>query len=183
MSLVDCLLTQSLRIEKEQINYSMPKLGPGSPNASKFSNMRPEPISYNEYFFTDEDKVSSNEDDVLSISAVNGAEGDFDVEKKRAADEDKNPGATKKSKPDGEDEQIPAAALPPPRANLILNMKEEPSFRQIMTEAIEKMKGVEYNSVDEKEVGKTIMDKLKLKYRLLDTDGSPANDEVALHSK
>mmetsp|Transcript_8423 Transcript_8423/g.13903 ORF Transcript_8423/g.13903 Transcript_8423/m.13903 type:complete len:646 (+) Transcript_8423:137-2074(+) len=150
----------------------MPKLGLGSPNASRYPNMRPEPINYNEF---------SDEDDVSTTAAVNGADCDFNEAKKRAAAEDKNPGATKKSKADGEDEQIPAAALPPPRVNLILNMKEDARFRKIMNEAIENMIGVEYNAVVEKEVGTSIMEKLKRKYHLLDTNGAPADDVIALH--
>lgn len=136
--------------------------------------MRPEPINYNEF---------SDEDDVSTTAAVNGADCDFNEAKRRAAAEDKNPGATKKSKADGEDEQIPAAALPPPRVNLILNMKEDARFRKIMNEAIENMIGVEYNAVVEKEVGTSIMEKLKRKYHLLDTNGAPADDVIALHSK
>ena len=153
----------------------MPKLGLGTPNASNYSNMKPE--LYPQY---------SDEDDVLSTAAV--ADGGFNEEKeekKRDAVVDENPGAAKKSKVDGEDEQIPAASLPPPRLNLILNMKEDANFRRTIDGAIEEMKmnRVEYNAVVEKEMGISIMKKLKKEYHLLGTNGDLADDVVALKSK
>ena len=139
--------------------------------------MRPEPVNYSEYF--------ANEDDVSSTAAVNEADDIFYEEKKRSAVEDKNPGVTKKSKADGEGqgEQIPAA-LPRPRLpNLILSMRDEPNYRQIMNEAIQKIVGKEFSAVAEKELGTSILQKLQGDYHLLDTNGQPADDGVALHSK
>ncbi|KAK1733508.1 hypothetical protein QTG54_015796 [Skeletonema marinoi] len=99
--LVQCLNNQCSRIQ------TMPKLGIGSPNASIYPKMRPEPpepVSYTKYF-EDEDE----DEDVSSTAAVNEADDDANEEKKRSATEDDNPGATKKSKADGEGEQILAA--------------------------------------------------------------------------
>ena len=160
----------------------MPKLGPGTPNASNYSNMRPElhPPRYSDEDDTDEDDVSST----AAVAHV-VADGGSNEEKKRAADADENPGAAKKSKVDGEDKKIPAASLPPPRLNLILNMKEDANFRRTIDGAIEeiKMKGVEYNGVVEKEMGISIMKKLQKEYHLLGTNGDLADDVVALKSR
>lgn len=139
--------------------------------------MRPEPFNYSEYFV--------DEDDVSSTAAVNEADDIFYEEKKRSATEDKNPGATKKSKADGEGEQIPAAAaLPRPRLpNLILSMRNDSNYSQIINEAIQKIVGKEFSTNAEKEMGASILQKLQQDYHLLDTNGEPADDGVALHSK
>lgn len=160
----------------------MPKLGLGTPNASNYyySNMKPELQLHSQY--SDED--GSDEDDVLTTAAVVD-DGGFNEEKKRVKATDENPGATKKKKTDGEDEQIPAASLPPPRLNLILNMREDANFRRTIDGAIEemKMKGVEYNGAVEKEMGKSIMKKLQKEYRIIDANGASVDDVVALKSK
>jgi hypothetical protein len=147
----------------------MPKLGLGTPNASNYSNMKPElyPPQY-----SDED--GSDEDDVLSTAAVVF---------KRAAAVDVNQGAAKKSKVDGEDEQISAASLTPPRLNLILNMYEDANFRRIMNAEMKKMKWAEYNAAVEKEVGASIMKKLRREYRIIDANGASVDDAVALQSE
>ena len=157
----------------------MPKLGLGTPNASNYSNMKPElhPPQYYPPRYSDED--GSDEDDV-STTAICPNE-----EKKRPPATDENPGATKKNKVDGEDDQIPAASLPPPRLNLILNMREDANFRRTIDGAIEemKMKGVEYNVVVEKEMGISILKKLQKEYRIIDANGASVDDVVALKSR
>lgn len=137
--------------------------------------MRPEPFNYNEYFV--------DEDDVSSTAAVNEADDIFFEEKKRSATEDENPGATKKSKADGEGEQIPAALPRPQLPNLILSMKDDTNYRQIINDAIQKIIGKEFSTEAEKEMGASILQKLQQDYHLLDTNGEPAEDVVALHSK
>eukprot|EP00985_Skeletonema_marinoi_P021442 scaffold13162_cov171-Skeletonema_marinoi.AAC.3 len=151
----------------------MPKLGIGSPNASIYpkTKMRPEPVSYTKYF-EDED------DDVSSTAAVNEADDDANEEKKRSATEDDNPGATKKSKADGEGEQIPAAL--PGLPDLVLSMKQDGNYLRIMNEAFKTMDGSEYNATVEKEMAREILQKLQRDYHLLDTNGDSADDNVAL---
>jgi len=164
-------------LDNESTNQ-MPKLGIGSPNASIYpkTKMRPEPVSYTKYF-EDEDE----DDDVSSTAAVNEADDDANEEKKRSATEDDNPGATKKSKADGEGEQIPAAL--PGLPDLVLSMKQDGNYLRIMNEAFKTMDGSEYNATVEKEMAREILQKLQRDYHLLDTNGDSADDNVALQSK
>lgn len=162
-------------LDNESTNQ-MPRLGQGSPNASIYPKMRPEPVSYTKYF-EDED------DDVSSTAAVNEADDDANEEKKRSATEDDNPGASKRSRADGEGEQIPAAAALPGLPDLVLSMKQDGNYLRIMNEAFKKMDGSEYNATVEKEMAREILQKLRRDYHLLDTNGDSADDGVALQSK
>ena len=139
--------------------------------------MRPFPVNHSEY-----------EHDVSSIparastAAVNEAD---DKEKKRAATGagDKNPGATKKSRADGEGEQIPAALPRPRKPSLTLSMIDDSNYQRIMNEAIQKIIGLESTASAEKEMGASILHKLKGDYHLLGTNGEPVDDGTALQSE
>eukprot|EP00956_Cyclotella_meneghiniana_P016859 scaffold26998_cov43-Cyclotella_meneghiniana.AAC.1 len=128
------------------------------------------------------DEHLANEDGVSSTVADNEADGVFYAEKKRSATEDENPGATKKIKIE-EDEQIPAALCQPRLPDLILDMKNDHNYLQIINEAIKKTVGEEFGRRAEKEMGKTILHELRRDYRVLDANGFPVQDDVALHSK
>ena len=160
----------------------MPKLGIGSPNASIYPKMRPEPVSYTKYFEDEDEDDDVDDSDVSSTAAVNEADDDANEEKKRSAAKDDNPGATKKSRADGEDEQSPAAPLPG-LPDLVLSMKQDGNYLRIINEAFKKMDGSEYNATVEKEMAREILQHLQRDYHLLDTNGDSADDGVALKSK
>ena len=136
--------------------------------------MRPFPVNHNEYGHN-ESSIPARE----STAAVNEADDIFYEEKKRAATEDENPGATKKSRADGEGEHIPRPRLP----NLVLSMKNDVNYSEIMNEAIKAIVGKEFSTEAEKEMGASILHKLKRNYHLLDANGEPVDDNTALHSK
>ena len=155
----------------------MPKLGLGTPNASNYSNMKPElyppPPQY-----SDEDGLSSDEDDVLSTAAV--ADGGSNEDKKRPTVADENPGATKKNKTDREDEQIPAALKSLPK--IFLNMLKDQNYNKIMIAAVKRLDRVGYNGNAAKNMGIEVLQTLKQEYEIVDRNGSSISEEAALQS-
>lgn len=152
------------------------KLGHCFTNALSIPTMRLEPINYQEPF------VHEDEDDVSSTAAVvNETYDDSDEGKKRSATEDENPGATKKSKSDGEGEQkLPAVpALP----NIVLSMRDDANYAQFMKEEFKKMDWVEYNPTIGKVMGNEILQQLQLEYHIVDKNGDSIDDNFALESK
>ncbi len=140
--------------------------------------MRPFPVNHNEYGHN-ESSIPARE----STAAVNEADDIFYEEKKRAATEDENPGATKKSRADGEGEHNPAAPPRPRLPNLVLSMRNDTNYHRIMNEAITTIVGKEFSTEAEKDMGASILHKLKRNYHLLDANGEPVDDNTALHSK
>ena len=160
----------------------MPKLGLGTPNASHYSNMKPElhPPQYYPARYSNEN--GSDEDDV-STTAVCPNE-----EKKRPTNADENPGAAKKSKVDGEDEQIHAALRKSDKQQshpckslpkIFLNMQKDQNYNKIMIAAVKRLDRVGCNGTF-KDMGIEVLQSLKQEYDIVDKNGASISEEAAL---